>query len=58
MNKRHKETDPQGHTEKQSAVPAFIWCPGCGDCRLKSHEWRRPCPESGKTRGQKPYMGE
>lgn len=52
-----KAIDKQGHEEKQSAVPAFVWCPACGDTRLKSHEWRRPCPPSALGRKNEKFLG-
>jgi len=56
MGKRRKKIDEQGHEPVQSRALPFFECKKCFDVRLKTHDWRRPCPPSAQGKESRRYM--
>jgi hypothetical protein len=56
--KRAKPIAGQGHTEVQATVLAFVECSQCRDVRLKTSDWKRPCPPGAKWRKGQVFKGD
>jgi hypothetical protein len=59
MSKRKpKPIDEQGHDPAPGVVPSRIDCRRCCDCRIKDHDWKRPCPPSASGRETRVHLAE